>query len=436
MYKLIFSILLITFISTVKSQEIYNYTNVNNKTFLLYQQNNWKELIKYGNNSLKNNVDFYYLQYRLGIAYYELKKYRKSIIFFEKVVSETPNDNVALEYLYYAYVFSGKTEDARILSHSFTPALKQKLKFYDENSFVNGIGTEYKTNFYDNYKVETLITDNLEQTVSNSFNYFSINLTHLSKNKFRVFHAFSYINATNDIYSQNYSVAEFTENVNLFQYYINCNWHIGKGNNLKLALHYINTNIKAENIVSSMHGGRNTNLLYSSQINDIVFYGAFSKSISLFDVKLATSFSTLNSGTQFQPSLSLSYYPFANSNFYLGTQGFYQFANANNINTSNYIVKGNLGFVPFKSLTIEPFIFIGNGIYNFIYNDAFIVNNSDDKLNSSFGTSLYLTLNKGKMQIYTIFQQYSYTNTYSLNGVDNDSKYINNSITGGIKWYF
>ncbi|MBE9468205.1 MAG: hypothetical protein IMY72_07785 [Bacteroidetes bacterium] len=436
MYKLIFSLLLVTFISTVKSQEIYNYTSVNNKSFLLYQQNNWKELIKYGNNSLKSNVDFYYLQYRMGIAYYELKNYRKSIPFFEKVVSETPNDNIALEYLYYAYVFSGRTEDARILSHSFTPNLKQKLKFYNENSFVNGIGTEYKTNLYENYKADLKIIDNLEQTVSNSFNYFSVNLTHLSKNKLKVFHAFSYINATNDIYSQNYSVDEFTENVNMFQYYINCNWHVAKGSNLSLGLHSVNTNIKAEDIISSNHGGKNVNLLYNLKTNNLVFFGAFSKNISLFDIKLSASLSNLNSGTQIQPSLSLYYYPFANTKFYFGTQGFYQYATKDNVNTSKYIIKGNLGFVPFKSLTIEPFIFVGNGIYNFIYNDALVINNSIDKLNNIFGSTFYLSLNKGKMQIFAIFQQSSYTNTYSINGEYNDIKYINNSITGGIKWYF
>ena len=436
MYKLIFFLLLLIFVNSVNSQEIYNYTNVNNKSFLLYQQKNWKELIKYGNNSIKNNVDFYYLQYRLGIAYYELKKYRKAIPFFENVVNKTPEDNIAQEYLYYAYVFSGRTEDARILSHSFTPALKQKLKFYNENSFINGIGTEYKTNFYDNYKAETLQTDNLEQTVTNSFNYFSINLTHLSKNKFSVFHAFSYLNGNNNVYSQNYSVAEFTEDVNLFQYYINFNWLVAKGSNLKFGLHYINSNVKAENTTFTNHGGRNTNLLYSSKTNNLVFFGAFSKSISLFDIKLSASFSNINSETQIQPSLSLYYYPFANTKLYFGTQGFYQYTNANNTNTSSYMIKAIMGFVPFKSFTIEPFIFKGDGIYNFVYNDAFVINNSIDKLNNNFGANLYLTLNKGRMQIYTILQQSSYTNTYSINGEYNDIKYINKSITGGIKWYF
>ncbi len=436
MYRLIIFICFVFIIHNVDSQEIYNYTNVNNKTYLLYQQKDWKALIKYGNNSLKNNIDFYYLQYRLGIAYYELKKYRKAIPFFENVVNKTPEDNIAQEYLYYAYVFSGRTEDARILSHSFKPELKQKLEISNKNSFINEIGTEYKTDFFDNYKAETLQTDNLEQTVTNSFNYFSVNLTHLSKNKFRFFHAFSYINSINDIYSQNYSVPEFTENVNIFQYYINCNWHIGKGSDLNFALHYINSNISAKDPLSINHGRRNNALLYSSQINDIVFYGALSKSISLFDIKLATSISNLNNGKQIQPSLSLYFYPFSNSNFYIGNQGFYQLENIGNINTSNYIVKESIGIKPTKSLTVEPFVLVGSGMYNFVYSDAFIINNSLDKLNNSFGTSLYLTLNKGKMLIYTIFQQYSYTNTYSLNGKYYDSKYINNSITGGIKWYF
>lgn len=436
MYRLIIFICFFFIINNVNSQELYNYTNVNNKTFLLYQQKDWKELIKYGNNSLKNNIDFYYLQYRMGIAYYELKKYRKAIPFFENVVNKTPEDNIAQEYLYYAYVFSGRTEDARILSHSFNNALKQKLKFYNENSFINGIGTEYKTNIYDSYKSNMEITDGLEQTVSNSLNYFSLNLTHLSKNKLRIIHAFSYINAANDVYSQYLSPEKFTEKINIFQYYINCNWHVAKGSNLKLALHFLNSNVKAENTTFINHGGRSTNLLYSSKTNNLVFFGAFSKSISLFDIKLSASFANINSETQIQPSLSLYYYPFANTKLYFGTQGFYQYTNANNINTSNYIVKATMGFVPFKSFIIEPFIFKGDGIYNFVYNDAFVINNSIDKLNNNFGANLYLTLNKGRMQIYTILQQSSYTNTYSINGEYNDIKYINKSITGGIKWYF
>jgi hypothetical protein len=66
------------------TQEVVNTQSVDQKTYTLYLNKQWKELIEAGNLAKKNNIDFYYLQYRMGIAYYELKRYRKAITFLKK----------------------------------------------------------------------------------------------------------------------------------------------------------------------------------------------------------------------------------------------------------------------------------------------------------------------------------------------------------------
>ena len=97
----------------IQSQETISYPIVNIETYNLYLKSDWSALIKTGKRALKNNIDFYYLQVRMGIAYYELKKYRKAIPYFENARKQNSDDELIKEYLYYSYLFSGRVDDAR-----------------------------------------------------------------------------------------------------------------------------------------------------------------------------------------------------------------------------------------------------------------------------------------------------------------------------------
>lgn len=102
-------------------------TLIDTQTENLFQQKRWKALIMIGEKALEKEVDFYELRYRLGVAHYEESHYWQSIPHFEKALEFVPNEVVSLEYLYYAYAYVGRSEDAVSLSSTFPTALKNTI---------------------------------------------------------------------------------------------------------------------------------------------------------------------------------------------------------------------------------------------------------------------------------------------------------------------
>ncbi len=146
---LIFSINLV-------AQEESSYLTVDKETYSQYLQANWKELIKTGKLSLKNEVDFYYLQVRMGIAYYELKKYRNAIPYFENARKQNTENELVNEYLYYSYLFSGRSFDARKLSGTFTDKLKTKLGI-KVKPIISALNIDLRQEEIENHKAETTL---------------------------------------------------------------------------------------------------------------------------------------------------------------------------------------------------------------------------------------------------------------------------------------
>ena len=54
------------------------------KTYQNFIDGDWDLLIQEGNQALKQGLDFYYLRYRLGVAYYMKKNYIKALKHFEQ----------------------------------------------------------------------------------------------------------------------------------------------------------------------------------------------------------------------------------------------------------------------------------------------------------------------------------------------------------------
>lgn len=57
----------------VNGQDTLTSATVEQKSYQLYIDKNWNELIKFGTNAINKGYNYYYLQLRVGIAYYEKK---------------------------------------------------------------------------------------------------------------------------------------------------------------------------------------------------------------------------------------------------------------------------------------------------------------------------------------------------------------------------
>ena len=247
--SLIMTVTLLLWLANIASaQEKLNTMEVDRQSYALYEQQQWKPLIALARSAMKQDIDFYYLWYRLGIAYYELKKYRQAIPCFENVLQQSPDDRTAQEYLYYAYLFAGRQEDARMLSLTFDEALLERLNLNNDPVLINALGVEYKLYQFDDFTAPDMTPANdLDQKVRKNLNYSNINLTHLTRKSFSLFHAFSYLWGLNRVYDPLGVVYEFDENLRQFQYYLAGNVHAGKGFDITFGGHYIRTTLEGLN---------------------------------------------------------------------------------------------------------------------------------------------------------------------------------------------
>jgi len=421
------------------AQEVINYTDIDKKTYSQYLKGDWKELIKTGKTSLKNDIDFYYLQVRMGIAYYELKKYRQAISYFEKAQKLNSENELVTEYLYYSYLFSGRTGDARKLIKNLSENLKTKIGV-KANPIISAIIIDLRTENFENYKVGTALNELLQQNVKKDYLYFSFGVEHLIKNNRKIFWSFSRVNINNSIFdiSELNEQVEYDGEVNQNQFYYSYHNQLKYGLNLVLAANLLNIVSTGSSLTSSGGPGsgpggiNSTSTRYVS--NEIVGYLGLRKDLSNFQIGLNASVSNLNKDFQIQPGIDFTFYPFANTNLYLSTNANYQLENANNQWEKEPVIKQSIGF---RLLTVyfEPSITLGN-IANFAENNAFIVNNDYDVIKNRFEFLVYGYFFKNKLNLFFKYQNYNKTNTYLLNDINHEISYQNQTLTGGIKWNF
>ncbi len=84
MRRIVYLLIFLSCCNTGWAQNSVNYKTVDEETYRFYMNGNWKDLINSGKNALKNNIDYYYLRMRIGIAYYETKRYMQAAKHFEK----------------------------------------------------------------------------------------------------------------------------------------------------------------------------------------------------------------------------------------------------------------------------------------------------------------------------------------------------------------
>ncbi len=128
MKKITITILFFLFSFQIFSQ-IKN-DNILQKTYQLLEKGSYNELIEYSKKVLDNDIDFFYLRLRLGIAYFKLNNYKLAVYHLEKSLEFNSDDEVALEYLYYSYLYSGMRDEANKLS-------KEKGDFIKSNNNSN-----------------------------------------------------------------------------------------------------------------------------------------------------------------------------------------------------------------------------------------------------------------------------------------------------------
>lgn len=435
--------LLMFILSAANAQVKLNYIETDKKLYQLFTEQKWDELIQFSTEARKQGIDFFYLQARTGIAYYNQGKYRKASDFFLKAWENDKSFEWLQEYVYYSLLFSGRSIEASSHSLYYSRALKKKIGYINKGitrlAYEGGYSTNANYEEISNraFAEELNIgSDYGEGYFLKNYSFHAFDLSHRVSQDISINHNFTYINLNRQAFIDWGEQTNHPIKINQYQYFINPVWLLGKKINVSTSLNLIfgKFDIYA--------GALNTNLeayYYLTQKNyfDFAFSNAIWTNIGNFAPGLEINAGNIDGSIFTQLSSWITVYPFSNTKLYLTPRIYF---NSNqNIQSFDYMAIGISGGAQLGSIHLYAQYIVGD-LKNFIESNGYVVYNFSGNLNSKFSGSIFFPIgkkyhfvmryiNQNTTENYQVYTDGINTNTIEFNN-------YNHTITGGISWNF
>jgi len=259
MQRIIVFMLLMSSIS-IFSQEVST-KEVDETTLKYYNNQQWNELISYGENI---EIDYYYFDVRIGVAYFNERQYHSAEAHFKKAIAKNDAD-FAKEYLFWTYYNLGENILAERVFNQLSEEGKQQVDYQKtaiEFMYVEGGAkmpsvANIENTLYGNVMLKHRLGDNIR--VLHSINSLSQSQSFQDYNSFQ-YHIFGsyYFNASTVGLGAIFSTSDFsqividdaddyTENItsNTNSFYL---FYAKRFNRLKLnaSFNYVNQNATSE----------------------------------------------------------------------------------------------------------------------------------------------------------------------------------------------
>ncbi len=429
-----------------RGQNTASFRTVDSLTWNLYLREDWNNLIRAGNRGLRNHIDFYYLRMRIGIAHYEKKNYASAIRHFQAALKRKPEDPVALEYLYYSFLYMNRHTDAALLTKGFPDSLKKKLtgknRSHPELEFNHSYYHADTKNLISDYHNQDF-TDG-SQTIPKYMNLTGAAISHHLGRRLLFCHEAGYLNKHNYRFYQQDSISYAIpdEIIHQYQYYLSGNIQVGKGFSISPAFHYLLLNIPSYASVSQGQGfGQSSGVVASnSYMNNYVASLSLSKYFRHFQADLTSTYSNLNMFNQLHHSLGITWYPAGNLNFYLRSVGALssEYSGREKLN-DRWIFSQLAGTGLFNAVWIEMEGTTGE-MKNYVSGNGTIIYNSPVSTKLQLGTSVIIPFIKTGLTITLRYYYFKNESRYITSNYDayntNIINYQEHLITGGLSWKF
>ena len=320
-------------------------------TYELYEKQQWAQLIETGKEAKQSGFDYYYLNMRMGIAYFERKQYFKAIYCFQKAIDYNKNDLIAPEYLYLSYQLTNQElPAARVLKEY--PVVQESVH-EKPAKFFSGLFLEGTYKFHDLAYVSNL-------------GLFNLGLRHRPFSWLSITHSYNRMSFDQIAFmpSQGGRVQEKRNLVIQKGYYAKAD--------LNLAGFIFSPAINLQQVQTT-----------TTSYPEKVFYLGISRQINNFYAVLDYSQSEINLFRQKQWAISLTWYPLYNLNLYLKNQ----VVKHQQQDYTNTIAFHTLGLRLTRNIWLEVFHQYGN-IYNFNSHQAYLLFNGWDNINQRSGASV------------------------------------------------
>lgn len=424
-----------------KAQDSLNYASANQLSYDFYMAENWKALLKVGTLAKEQNINFYYLNYRMAVAYQKIGNYRKSAIEFEKLIHQSSDvpDDFLLQSLNKNYLYLNQTSKSLRLNDLYNQGsyIKPNWKSYFNKISVFGgeaLIQPYKTQITANPPNPHTMFD-----IQNNMQCFGLAINgffnpYLEYN----FSYFNFNSSYTTVLIDPFNKKEHNYNITQNQLYFSTNWLYDENKTFSTFFsgikRFSNPLLLTEsNAIPALNVYE---VVKSSKFEGVAGF-EFKRSFTKFDVKYGALISNLVDSTQIQLSAGLHYYPFGNLNLYSLTDGYAGIVNRK----PSISLEQKIGFKVSKWLWLEINASIGQ-MKNMTHDKGFNVYNVPDEIKLIAGASALLVLNRHLdfQLIYNYFGQETeitsaspLTNNQQIITIHPFSKHI---ITGGISWKF
>lgn len=430
--------------TAVYGQEL-TFTQVDTTTYNQYLRGDWKALTVTGREALDAGFDYYYMQMRIAFAWFSMGRYRQAIKYYRNALALNSGDPIANEYLYYAYKYSGRDNDALLQTASLTANQKQAMDINDSSSFVS-----FRLNYaWSASNAETImdhIVDGVDplvngtQKATHHLNFAQAGFSHRLGRAVILRHQGAYLHK-NEL---SYAIAEGVgylspeQPVSQLEYSANMEITPVKGLLLTPGVHYLNTTLPLYAQTSyGLGAGANRIPVYNLEIRNWVTSMQVETKARFFDLGMSVAHHNFNNTGTLQTGIHVTVYPLANLNLYLGVDGYTQFHQFNGATEMEFVVKPLVGFKLHNNFWLEV---TGKAPehYNFYDVRNAIAYNSLEKNASVLEVNGIIPVYRSGMQIfigykYQIHSSWFFPDNDMLNPL-NKQIYNSHLITGGIKW--
>jgi len=416
------------------TQDTLTFFTSDKLTYQQFTENKWEELIKTGKESIEQGIDYYYLRVRLGIAYYNQKNYHQSIYQLEKALKINSTEDYIKEYLYYSYLYSGRTKEAQKYCIKDNPKLPKNniCKDYFIQSIDFSISSQSNLNESELH-VDDIAFDEGSQYIPLQTNFYGFGLTHKITQWLSATHSIGRVNLTYLELTKYMDIATFNNNYKVQEnlYYLSLLGRIAKNWYFNAGMHRIGNQYFVDQEV--VRRGQATTETITVNDNDYVFFGSVHKQLPLFDLIASVSNSTLNNSKQWQEDFSLRYFPFGNLHVYLfGKLSILQ-------HTNDGMKKSEIIFNPLLGLKIVDYLwlegsYLQGDIYNYSSENRFVVYNGPEIIQNIAKLKFIVPIKAG-LQLY-IDNTYVIANSYTISTLVKTNKIQSNyyQLTGGLSW--
>jgi tetratricopeptide (TPR) repeat protein len=306
--------------SHLKAQESIDFKNADSLTYHFYETGNWQELIESGKSAIHQGLDYYFLRMRIGIAYFELGRYRAAGVHFEKALEFYSNDKVAMQYLQKSYNWGGMETESVALAHRFSFLKKDGVEPVFIRGFsvfggaaVSGSSTQLKNTDLDG---EANIYGEINANGNMYYGHAGITVAPLQHLRLYLGYTRLKLEKNQRIVMEGADSMNNRYNLIQHQFHANLPLRIAKGWQIIPAFTILNFRDKPLII-----GYDTVNYEYlirqvDTTITNYIVSLKLLKSMPYYDVGAMAGNSNLNNKDQWQGTFILNLYPFANLDLY------------------------------------------------------------------------------------------------------------------------